>query len=115
GLRDDRLGAACGDLAQAVPGLQQQVPEHRTPAHVRDDRRLLWRLAVENTRAASTLRRRLPGRAARVAGRSQGPAELAAHGTIHRDRQPAAALDQWPRGPATPGSAPPLRRRATTA
>src|SRR5690349_15688857 len=111
-LRDDRLGAAGGDLAQAVPGVQQQVPERRAPAHVRDDRRLLWRLAVEHTRAASALRRRLPGRAARVAGRSHGPAGLAAHGTVHRDRQPADALDQRTRGPAAPGSLPHLRGRS---
>ena len=49
-----------------------QVPERRAPAHVRDDRRLLRRIAVKDTRAASALRRRLPGRAARVAGRSHG-------------------------------------------
>ena len=66
----------------------------------------------EDTRAASALRRRLPGRAARVTGRSHGTARLAAHGTIHRYRQSANALHPWPRGPPTPGSLPHLRRRS---
>ena len=90
----------------------RQVPERRAPAHVRDDRRLLRRLAVEDARAAPALRRRLPGRAARVAGRSHGRAALAADGTVHRDRPAADALDRRPRGPPAPGSLPHLRRRS---